>query len=145
MPKPFSLLLVDDDPNDLELFQRALANLPIDATLHTARDGFEALELLHVRGSEDLPKLLVVDYKMPRMDGVQLLAELQKEQRFRQIPAVVLTSSHDRRDIERAYAAGANAYLVKPVNFNAFNRQVEVLLTFWLQHNHTVASPGERL
>ena len=139
MTKKCDLFLVDDDINDLELFSRALEQQDLNIAFKTARDGKEALDFLEELSDEDLPQLMVIDFKMPRMDGVQLLEELRVRTRLQTIPAVILTSSQDGQDIKRAYAAGANAYLVKPVSFTEFNQQVELLIKFWMEMNQTVS------
>jgi CheY-like chemotaxis protein len=130
-------MVVDDDAIDLELFQKAIETYETTETVLSARDGAEALDLLSCIADEGLPKLILVDYKMPRMDGVDLLNELRNSQRLRHIPTIVLTSSTDHRDIARAYAAGANAYLVKPVEFSEFREHVRITLQFWLLLNLT--------
>lgn len=133
------ILVVDDDENDLELFQRAVEMQGLAVSVATARDGIEALAYLNEQTVETLPKLLVIDYKMPRMDGVYLLKALREDPRLKKLPAVMLTSSRDQQDVSRAYAAGANAYLLKPVSFEQFNRDVVVLVKFWLQLNQAEA------
>lgn len=129
------LLLVDDDHNDQTLFLCVMERLGLVDDVAIAHDGVEALEYLKKQTPECVPKLLVVDYKMPRMDGLQLLQRLREDTRLKKIPVVILTSSHDSQDVARAYAAGAHAYLLKPVKFSQFQQEVEILVKFWLQMN----------
>lgn len=140
-----SLLLVDDDVNDIELFLRAMERIGMQDSVVTAHDGVEALEYLARQSAATLPKLLVIDFKMPRMDGLHLVEKMQENANYRWIPKVILTSSQAREDVSRAYAVGANAYLLKPVSFTQFNQDVETLAKFWLGMNLVDQSNGKTL
>jgi CheY-like chemotaxis protein len=129
------LMLIDDDDNDIELFLRAIETLGLEISVATAHDGVEALEYLERQPAEALPRLLVIDYKMPRMDGLHLLQKLQNHPRYNRIPKVVLTSSQDTEDLASAYSAGVNAYVLKPVDFARFKKDVGVMMEFWLGMN----------
>ena len=130
---PSRILIVDDEESIRSSLRKLLEYHGYETYL--AEDGFRALEIL---GDKPMDVVLL-DIKMPRMDGVQLLEELRVRTRLQTIPAVILTSSQDGQDIKRAYAAGANAYLVKPVSFTEFNQQVELLIKFWMEMNQTVS------
>jgi CheY-like chemotaxis protein len=120
------ILLVEDNPDDLELTLRALRKANIANHIHIARDGAEALEFVFCEGPhasrkiEDTPKMILLDLKLPRVDGLEVLQRLKGDERTRAIPVVVLTSSKEQRDIVESYQLGVNSYIVKPVNFEGF-------------------------
>lgn len=140
MTEAAQVLLVDDDACDQELFRRAASGLSGTVEVATARDGVEALNFLANAPDERLPMLIIVDYKMPRMDGVTLLKELRQAERYRHLPVVVLTSSTDSRDMDCSYSAGADAFMVKPIRFVEFRDQILALLRFWLNWTSVVMS-----
>ena len=115
------ILLVEDNPQDEELTLRALAKHNLANRVHVARDGAEALEFLRqmVR-----PKVVLLDLKLPKISGLEVLAKVKADERTRSIPVVVLTSSREEPDIAEAYRLGANSYIVKPVQFESFMRAV---------------------
>lgn len=141
--EPKTLLLVEDNPDDEALTLRALRRLAlVPMQIEVARDGVEALErMLPAAGSSAstsaprLPDLVLLDLKMPRMSGLQVLEELRKNERTRTLPVVVFTSSSEERDLKRCYELGANAYVRKPVDFTEFVEAVGHLGLFWLTVN----------
>lgn len=130
------ILLVEDDPKDVELTLTALAEHNLANEVEVARDGVEALDYLFHRGSfaqraPGNPVVIMLDLKMPRMDGIQVLRQLKADERTRLIPVVVLTSSHESKDLEECYRLGINAYVVKPVRFAEFIAAVKRTSVFW--------------
>jgi two-component system, response regulator len=132
------LLVVEDNPDTLVLLADALSLHARGLRVVTARDGVEALDLLRAPGPA--PALVLLDLKLPRVDGIEVLQALRTEPRTRSVPVVVFTLSDERRDVAGAYAAGANAYVRKPVDFAAFREAVGGILAFWLGMN---VPPGE--
>ncbi|MCZ6876221.1 MAG: response regulator [bacterium] len=134
-----TILLVEDNPRDVRLTQRAFAQTDMSHDLCVVRDGDEALAYLQREGqykepqASPRPDLILLDLNLPRMNGHELLDSLKQDQRFRQIPIIVLTTSERPVDIRMAYEAGANAYLLKPVEFARFTEIVEHLGKFWLE------------
>jgi CheY-like chemotaxis protein len=135
------ILLVEDNPDDLELALRALRNANLANRIHVARDGVEALEFIFCEGPhahrkiEEAPKVVLLDLKLPRIDGLEVLQRLKADPRTRAIPVVVLTSSNEQRDVVESYKLGVNSYIVKPVNFEGFSAAVEKLGMYWLLLN----------
>ena len=129
------ILLVEDNPNDAELTLRALKQRTLANEVVLCRDGAEALEFF-AKGSGPVPKVVLLDLKLPKVDGLEVLRHLKSDERTRTIPVVVLTSSREEPDIERAYDLGANSYIVKPVDFEAFARAVADVGLYWLLLNH---------
>ena len=130
------ILLVDDNANDLELTQRALAQYKLANEIIVLRDGAEALDFLQRRGSftqrpEADPLVVLLDIKMPRVDGISVLRAMKEDPRLRMIPVVMLTSSRQGPDVEECYQLGANAYVVKPVDFAQFAEAVKTIGKFW--------------
>jgi two-component system, response regulator len=133
-PLDAEILLVEDNSNDAELTIRALKARNLANQLHVCRDGAEALEYFDAAGA--VPKVILLDLKLPKVDGLEVLRRLKEDDRTKSIPVVVLTSSREEPDIERAYALGANSYIVKPVDFEAFARAVSDVGLYWLLLNH---------
>jgi CheY-like chemotaxis protein len=129
------ILLVEDNPNDAELTQRALRKTEIGARLLIARDGAEAIERVLTEGLR--PRVIFLDLKLPKIDGMEVLRRIRADERTRQIPVVVLTSSQEERDIAESYKLGVNSYVVKPVEFDKFYKTVSDLGTYWLVLNKT--------
>lgn len=125
------ILLVEDNPNDAELAIRALKKNNLANNLVHLEDGQEALDYLFDENNE-LPKLILMDVKMPRVDGIEVLRKLKSDEKRKRIPIVMLTSSKEDRDIIDAYNFGVNAYIVKPVDFDQFVKAVTQLGFFWL-------------
>ncbi len=138
------VLLVEDDPHDAMLVERSFRRKGLNVSLVVAKDGKEALDYLHEAGEESgarsLPRFILLDLKLPRMDGFEFLKEVKGNPLFKKIPVVVLTSSHELEDVDRAYDLGANAYLVKPLRFEEFMEAMEVVGDFWVFFNVTSTS-----
>jgi len=134
-PSGVEILLVEDNANDAELTLRALKQRNLANQVFVCRDGAEAMEFF-ARGSSPVPKVVLLDLKLPKVDGLEVLRRLKQDTRTKAIPVVVLTSSREEPDIERAYELGANSYIVKPVDFEAFARAVSDVGLYWLLLNH---------
>jgi two-component system response regulator len=135
------ILLVEDDPSDVELTKRALRKSRISNDLAVAQDGQEALDYLlgpdPASGTYDtpLPALVLLDLKLPRVDGLDVLRRIRAETRTRRLPVVVLTSSREEQDVAASYDLGVNSYIRKPVDFAQFAEAVEHLGLYWLVLN----------
>ncbi len=135
------ILLVEDSLEDLELTQRALRNAKLGNHIHVARDGAEALDFIFCEGPhaerkiEDTPKLILLDLKLPKVDGLEVLERIKSDPRTKHIPVVILTSSKEQVDVVKSYQLGVNSYIVKPVNFEGFNAAVQELGMYWLLIN----------
>jgi CheY-like chemotaxis protein len=127
------ILLVEDDPNDEELTLRALRTNNIGNEVVVARDGAEALA--YFREGGELPAVVLLDLKLPKVDGLEVLRRLRAEERTRVLPIVILTSSDEESDMLRGYAGGANSYVRKPVEFVRFIEAVRQLGLYWLMLN----------
>jgi len=130
------ILLVEDDPRDVELTVQALDEYNLANEVVVARDGVEAVEYLFRRGefmhrAGNNPAVVLLDLKMPRMDGIQVLKQMKADESLKKVPVVVLTSSGETRDVEECYKLGVNAYVVKPVEFSKFMEAVKHLSVFW--------------
>ena len=140
------ILLVEDNPNDVKLTMNAFKTANLANSIHVARDGVEALEFLFgVASSPDeklpeRPKLILLDLKLPRLDGHEVLKRIKSDPRTSAIPVVILTSSAEERDVMRTYQVGANSYIVKPVDFEQFTESVRDIGKYWLEINHTQSS-----
>lgn len=141
------ILLAEDNPNDAELTIAALQASRLVSPIRVVADGAEALDFLFYRGAyagrkEGPPALILLDLKMPKVDGLEVLREVKKDPALRLIPVVMLTSSREEADLTRSYASGANAYVVKPVEFDEFMQAVRELGLFWGQVNEPSPVPG---
>jgi CheY-like chemotaxis protein len=130
------ILLVEDDPKDVELTLTALEEYKLANEVVVARDGEEALDYLYRRGnftsrSTDNPAVLLLDLKLPKVDGLEVLQQIKADAKLKLIPVVVLTSSHEEKDMVTSYKLGVNAYVVKPVDFHEFVNAVKELGIFW--------------
>ncbi len=138
---PIEILLVEDNANEVELTLRALKKTELTYHIQLARDGDEALEFLFATGryadreGYRLPRLILLDLKLPKMDGLQVLKRVRSDSRTRMIPVVILTSSPEERDILQGYELGVNSYIVKPVDFEQFTSVVQQLGLYWLLLN----------
>ncbi|HYE97758.1 MAG TPA: response regulator [Planctomycetota bacterium] len=148
----FTLLLVEDDPNDILLIQRALAKGNLVNPMRIVRDGEEAISYLSGQGDFSrrdrfpLPSLILLDLKLPRKSGLEVLEWLRNQPDLRRIPVIVLTSSRESADISRAYELGANSYLVKPVDFDGLLEMVKAIGVYWIILNKVPereGGPGE--
>ena len=140
-PTPVEILLVDDNPGDIELTKVALRDAKIMNQVHVARDGAEALAFLRCEGEfahAPRPDLVLLDLKMPKVDGFQVLAEMKAEPGLRSIPVIVMSSSGAEKDMVRAYDAQISAYLVKPSNFDDYFNAIRAVKELWF---HVVALP----
>lgn len=134
------LLIVEDDPNDLELTLRALKKGKFTNRIQVARDGAEALDFIFGEGGNsrshgETPRLILLDLKLPKVDGLQVLRRLKEDERTRAIPVVVMTSSKEQSDLVESYRLGVNSYVVKPVSFEGFAKAVQDLGFYWLLLN----------
>ncbi|KAF0111976.1 MAG: rcp3 [Chloroflexi bacterium] len=135
-----SILLVEDNPMEVDLTIRAFARRMVTTTVVVARDGQEALDFFHRWDiGEPLPSVILLDLKLPKVDGLEVLRQLKTHVMYRVIPVVVLTSSQEDRDINAAYELGANSYIVKPVDFDRFSEIVALIDTYWSALNYAPA------
>ncbi len=135
------ILLVEDNPSDVRLTRRALQQSHIANPLVVAEDGREALDYLFALGAHegrdvaDLPRLVLLDLKLPRVDGLEVLRQVRANEHTRLVPVVILTSSQEQQDIMAGYDLGANSYVRKPVDFTRFAEAVRTLGLYWLLLN----------
>jgi two-component system response regulator len=135
------ILLVEDNPHDAELTVRALKKRNLANHLFTVEDGAEALDFIFSQGqyaqrqAADHPKVVLLDLKLPKLNGLEVLRTLKADARTRPIPVVIVTSSHEDPDIQAAYNLGANSYVVKPVEFDAFTEAMSHIGFYWLLVN----------
>jgi two-component system response regulator len=141
MAQEVEILLVDDNPSDVELTVRALRSHKLANSIHIAEDGQQALDFVFCRGGHSgrsfatPPKVIFLDLKMPKVDGIDVLRTIRGDGRTKMIPVVILTSSKEQRDIVEGYKLGVNAYIQKPVDFDEFRRVIEQVGLFWLVVN----------
>lgn len=140
MSEPKSILLAEDNPFDAEMTVTALRQHSVVNDIVTVSDGEEALDYLYTRGAFDgratgNPVLILLDLKMPRVDGLEVLRQIKGDPKLKPIPVVMLTSSREESDLVRSYKLGINAYVVKPVEFSKFVEAVKQLSVFWTVHN----------
>ncbi len=139
--KTKKILLVEDNPDDVQLTLRALKKSKIMNEVIVAQDGVEALDYLFSTGkyaghdADEKPQVVLLDLKMPKMDGLEVLQRIRKDERTRVLPVVVLTTSNEDRDRVESYKLGANSYIRKPVDFNQFAGAVQQLGLYWLVLN----------
>jgi two-component system, response regulator len=138
---PIDLLLVEDNPQDLELALLALRQASPALRVHVARDGSEALDFVFCEGPyadrliADTPKVILLDLKLPKVDGLDVLRRIKRDPQTATIPVVVLTSSSEQRDVIESYKLGVNSYIVKPVNFERYTQAVRELGLYWMLLN----------
>lgn len=139
-----TILLVEDDLNDQMLTIRALKNTGIASTIITVKNGKKAIDYLLARGSfsgrdvTDLPRIIFMDLKMPRVNGLEALRQIRAEEQLKFLPVVMLTSSSEGADIIESYKNGANSYIQKPVDFARFKDMISQIVTYWLTLNEPV-------
>jgi two-component system, response regulator len=131
------ILVVEDNSDDEKLTLRALRQCDVPHIIRVARDGAEAIEFLFGPSSTVLPDLILLDLKLPKVNGLEVLAKIRSELKTRGLPVVVLTSSDEERDILESYSLGANSYIRKPVDFDDFMDAVRQLGVYWLSMNRT--------
>ena len=135
------ILLVEDNPDDLEMARHALRKMKLANRIQVARDGVEALDFIFCRGAHadrnigNGPKVVLLDLKLPKVDGLEVLRAIKSDSRTKAIPVVVLTSSKEQSDVVESYKLGVNSYIVKPVNFVQFAEAVQKLGLYWLLLN----------
>lgn len=147
MLKLKKILLVDDNPNDVELTLEALSEENLGNRVIIANDGVEAMEYLLYQGKfhhreQETPAVILLDIKMPRMDGMEVLQQIKGNEELKIIPVVMLTSSREEPDLKKCYELGVNAYVVKPVNFKDFFDAVKQLGIFWALLNELPSDGG---
>ena len=131
------ILLVEDNPNDVELTLRALHKQNCSSKVFVVKDGAEALDFIFATGCfakrkiENPPKLILLDLKLPKIDGIEVLRRIKADERTRSTPVVMLTSSEEERDVLETYHLGANSYIVKPIDFTHFQHAVSELGVYW--------------
>ena len=141
MVNSVEILLVEDNPNDLELALHALKKNNLTNHIQVVRDGAEALDFLFGSGAfagreiNHTPKVILLDLKLPKVDGMEVLKRIKADERTHSIPVVVLTSSREERDIVESYRLGVNSYITKPVDFEQFTEAVRQLGLYWLLLN----------
>jgi two-component system, response regulator len=135
------ILLVEDDPDDLDLTMRALNDANVCNLIQVARDGEEALDFLFCRGPHSErdpschPRLVLLDLKLPKLDGLEVLEQIKRDPRTQAVPVVILTSSKQEQDLVEGYQLGANSYIQKPVDFDQFQATIKQLGYYWLLVN----------
>jgi CheY-like chemotaxis protein len=139
-PGEIEIILVEDDQNDAELIMRTLRKHNLANHVTLAKDGVEALELIFGNGgfanmSDECPKVVLLDIKLPKVDGIEVLRRLKSDERTKDIPVVMLTSSNQEQDIKIAYDLGANSFVTKPIRFEEFAKVVADLGVYWLMLN----------
>jgi CheY-like chemotaxis protein len=139
------ILLVEDNPRDVEMTLRALKKRNLANTVHVAKDGAEALDFLFAKGAyaardpNHTPKVVLLDLKLPKISGLEVLKKIKADERTRTIPVVVLTSSQEEKDMVESYRLGVNSYIVKPVDFDKFIESIGQLGLYWLVINKPLA------
>lgn len=142
IPNEVEILLVEDNPNDAELTLRALKKNNLANKVHHVKDGAEALDYIFATGAyagrnvQEIPKVILLDLKLPKVGGIQVLRQIKSDDRTKVIPVVVLSSSKEDSDIIEAYKLGVNSYIVKPVEFDKFVNSVSELGLYWILMNH---------
>lgn len=143
------ILLIEDNPDDVELTLRALKKNDIRNEIVVANDGLDALDFLFGRGKhagrepDEAPALILLDLKLPKVEGLEVLRKIRGDERTRLLPVVILTSSKEEQDIARCYALGSNSYVRKPVDFEQFTKAVGFLGLYWLLINESPPVKGE--
>ena len=136
------IIIVEDNPNDAELVMRVFKKNNLADKFVVLKDGAEAIEYLFSEGGlpgNVLPKVILLDLKLPKVDGIEVLRRLKSEEKTKNIPVVVLTSSTEQRDLKDAYRLGVNSYVAKPIKYDEFSKAVSELGTYWLALNRLPA------
>ena len=141
MDQTVEILLIEDNPHEAQLVIRALKKINLTGKLLHLDDGAEAVSFIFAldkyadRNIEDHPKLILLDLKLPKIDGLEILQRIKSDDRTKTIPVIVLTSSREEQDIVSSYKLGVNSYIVKPVNFDSFSKAVTELGLYWMLLN----------
>lgn len=136
-----NILLAEDNPDDIELARRAFQKVNINNNMIVTHDGADTLDYLQGKGkyqgrnTEDLPCIILLDLKMPKVNGLKVLKYVRENEQTRYIPVIILTSSQDKKDVIRSYELGANSYIVKPIDFLKFSEVVQQIVIYWLTLN----------
>ena len=144
----YKILLVEDDPDDEALTLRAFRKINVGDDVFVVRDGVEALDYLFCRTNysdrdpHDLPKVVLLDIKLPKMDGLEVLRHIRADKRTQLLPVVILTSSKEEQDLVKGYKGGVNSYIRKPVDFIQFSEAMRELALYWLALNETAPDQG---
>ncbi len=139
------ILLVEDNEDDIELTLHALRKENLANSIEVARDGEEALEFIFADREVSLPKLVLLDLKLPKVDGLEVLKRLKADERTRTMPVVILTSSKEERDLVVGYKLGVNSYIQKPVDFDQFRETIKRIGLYWLVINQAPAEQAHRV
>lgn len=143
------ILLVEDNRDDEDLARLAIEFSGVPCEIQVARDGAEALDMLigstpgQLKDLDPPPRLVLLDLKMPKVSGLEVLKQMRSDPRTKNVPVVVLTSSSERRDMADAYASGANSYIRKPIDLDDFNRVMSGICSYWLLWNEVLPDPME--
>ena len=134
-----TILLVEDDAAHAELIERALQDSKVDHQLHHSSDGDDALAYLEGLFNASMvgPRVILLDFRLPRIGGLEVLKRIRTNERLRTLPVVMFSSSRATRDVQTAYEQGANGYLVKPIDFGELRQRMAAFATYWLLHNQT--------
>lgn len=140
--REFEIIIVEDDPNDAELITRSLKKHNLANKLILLKDGAEALDFFFGQGSfaqmdDGKPRVILLDLKLPKVSGIEVLRKIKSEDRTKKIPVVILTSSREDRDLKDAYDLGVNSYVTKPIQFDEFAKVVSELGMYWLLLNNS--------
>lgn len=144
------ILLVEDNPNDVELTLHAFKSNNVSNLIYVVRDGAEALEFIFCEGEyadrsfKNSPKLILLDLKLPKVNGLEVLERIRNDERTKTIPVVILTSSDEEKDVVQSYKLGVNSYIRKPVDFEKFSKVVKKLGYYWLLLNITPPPIGDQ-
>lgn len=136
------VLLVDDNSSEIELILRILKKNKLAERVFTFKDGIGALQYIYSKldehsGGGNLPKVIFLDLKMPRIDGLDVLRKIKSDERIKHIPVVILTSSHEESIMKECYKAGANSYIIKPVEYNSFVEYITKTILYWVYWNQS--------
>jgi CheY-like chemotaxis protein len=135
-PQPCSFFLIEDNAADVDLITRVLKKADKSTQIYLAQDGEEAIEMLNGwAGSIPNPMIVLLDLKLPKIDGLDVLKIIKENSRLKPLPVVVLTSSNQNQDIEKAYLLGANSYVIKAIDFDEFSKAIEMIQKYWSRLN----------